>query len=50
MKHLVKKKTCMPPHGTFYTHTHHTLSFNNVQSPRKKEKFVQKDSGEKINL
>jgi hypothetical protein len=50
MKHLVKKRTCLPPHGTFYIHTHHSLSLNSVQSPRRKEKFVQKDNGERINL
>jgi hypothetical protein len=48
MKYLVKKRTCLLPHGTFYTHTHHSLSLNSVQSPRRKEKFVQKDSGERI--
>jgi hypothetical protein len=31
-----------------HTHTHHTFSLNSVQSPRRKEKFIQKDSGERI--
>jgi hypothetical protein len=38
MKHLVKKRTCLPPHGTFYTHI--TLSLSQQCGVSQKEREI----------